>query len=185
MSNILIAFFAYFIDRFFGEFPFKLHPVELIKEWVEFFEEKFYKDTFKRGVLLLIFMLLIVATLSIAIELYLIILPNFICIIASALIASIFITHKALPDSKEESYEATLRNTIVAPIFYLLLLNLPGIIIYKTISTMNSMFEQSQTKHKHYAKATIFLNTFVNYIPSKILTLFIILRSKMNKNENN
>ena len=102
MSNVLIAIFAYFIDKFFGEFPFKLHPIQLIGEWIVFFEKKFYKDTVLRGVLLVGFILLVVGALSIAVQLYLMILPTFIYIIVSSVIASIFIAHKILHDSVKE-----------------------------------------------------------------------------------
>lgn len=184
MSTVLIAIFAYLIDKFFGDFPFKLHPLALIREWVEFFEEKFYKDTVGRGILLLIFILTIVGAFSIAIHLYLIILPTFIYIIASSLIASIFITHEELNNAEEETYEINLRDNIVAPLFYLLLFNLPGIIIYKTVNTINSMLQQNNEKYKNYVKAGTSLGDVFNYIPSKIVTMLQILRSKLNNNEN-
>ena len=56
MSNILIAIFAYFIDKRFGEFPVK-HPVILIGKMITFFEDNFYKDTILKGILLVIFIL--------------------------------------------------------------------------------------------------------------------------------
>lgn len=184
MSTVLIVIFTYLVDKFFGDFPFKLHPLALIREWVEFFEEKFYKDTVGRGFLLLMFILTIVASLSIAIHLYLIILPIFIYVIVSSLIASIFITHEGLKNSEEESYTINLCNNIVAPLFYLLLFNLPGIIIYKTINTMNSILQENSEKHQNYANATTSLDNVLNYIPSKIVILLVMLHSKMNNDKN-
>jgi adenosylcobinamide-phosphate synthase len=211
MSNILITLFAYLMDRVFGEFPFKLHPIELIGEWITFFEEKFYKDSVARGFLLVVFILLIVGGLSIALKLYLNLLPAFINIIASSLIASIFIAHKMLRDSvnavlnaddkKEaiamlvsrdtqnmsesdvykaaiETYAENLSDGVVAPLFYLLLFNLPGIIIYKAINTMDSMVGYRNEKYEKYGKAAAILDDIANYIPSRITAMLIMLFAK-------
>ena len=214
MSNILVAIFAYFIDKRFGEFPFKLHPIELIGEWISFFEEKFYKDSIFRGLLLVAFILFIVASLSIAIELYLSILPTFIYIIVSSIIASIFIAHKMLYDSVNavlnaedkreaiamlvsrdtqnmsdsdvykaaiETYAENLSDGVVAPLFYLLLFNIPGIIIYKDINTMDSMVGYRNARYENYGKAAAILDDILNYIPSRLTAVLIMLLSKQNK----
>ena len=211
MSNILIAIFAYIIDKIFGEFPFKLHPIEMIGKLINFFENQFYKDSVSRGILLVIFTLLIVGALSMAIELYLMILPTFIYIILSAIIASIFIAHKMLHDSVKnilvcedkkaaismlvsrdsehmsesdiykaaiETYAENLSDGVIAPLFYLLLFNLPGIIIYKAINTMDSMVGYRNERYENYGKSAAILDDIVNYIPSRITALLIMLISK-------
>lgn len=211
MSNILITIFAYLIDKLFGEFPFKLHPIALIGEWIEFFEEKFYKDSVARGVLLVAFIVFLVSLFSIAIELYLRILPVFIYILISSVIASIFIAHKMLHDSvnavlnaedkKEaisllvsrdtenmsdsdiykasiETYAENLSDGVVAPMFYLLLFNLPGIIIYKAVNTMDSMVGYKNEKYKNYGKAAAVLDDILNYIPSRLTAVLIMLLTK-------
>lgn len=211
MSNILITIFAYLIDKLFGEFPFKLHPIALIGEWIEFFEENFYKDSVARGVLLVLCMLCIVGGLSIAVELYLRILPAFIYILLSSIIASIFIAHKMLYDSvnavlvtedkKEaisllvsrdtqhmsendihkaaiETYAENLSDGVIAPMFYLLLFNLPGIIIYKAINTMDSMVGYKNEKYMNYGKAAAILDDIANYIPSRLTAVIIMLVSR-------
>ena len=214
MNNILIAIFAYLIDKLFGDFPFKLHPIELIGEWIEFFEEKFYKNSVTRGIILVIFILTIVGGLSMAVELYLGILPTFIYIIVSSLIASIFIAHKMLHDSVKEiltcedkkgaisllvsrdtqnmsesdiykasieTYAENLSDGVIAPIFYLLLFNLPGIIIYKAINTMDSMVGYRNERYENYGKAAAILDDIVNYIPSRITAILIMILFKQKK----
>ena len=211
MSNILITIFAYFIDKVFGEFPFKLHPIALIGEWIEFFEEKFYKDSIARGIFLVAFIVLIVGTLSVAVELYLRLLPTFVYIIASSIIASIFIAHRMLYDSVKEiltaedkraaisllvsrdtenmsendiykaaieTYAENLSDGVVAPLLYLLLFSLPGIIIYKAINTMDSMVGYRNKRYENYGKAAAILDDIVNYIPSRITAILIMLLSK-------
>ena len=214
MSNILIAFFAYIIDKIFGEFPFKLHPIEIIGKLINFFENKFYKDSVSRGVLLVIFTLLIVGGLSMVIELYLMALPTFIYIIFSSIIASVFIAHKMLHDSVKEilfcedkksaismlvsrdtehmresdiykaaieTYAENLSDGVIAPLFYLLLFNLPGIILYKTVNTMDSMVGYRNKRYENYGKAAAILDDILNYIPSRLTAVLIMLLSKQKK----
>jgi len=214
MSNILIAIFAYIIDKIFGEFPFKLHPIEIIGKLINFFENKFYKDSVSRGVLLVIFTLLIVGGLSMVIELYLMALPTFIYIIFSSIIASVFIAHKMLHDSVKEilfcedkksaismlvsrdtehmsesdiykaaieTYAENLSDGVIAPLFYLLIFNLPGIILYKTVNTMDSMVGYRNKRYENYGKAAAILDDILNYIPSRLTAVLIMLLSKQKK----
>ncbi len=211
MSNILITIFAYLIDRRFGEFSFKLHPIALMGEWIEFFEEKFYKDSIVRGLLLVLFILLVVGILSIAVELYLRMLPSFIYILLSSIIASIFIAHKMLHDSVKdilfcedkktaismlvsrdtqemsesdiykaaiETYAENLSDGVIAPLFYLLLFGLPGIILYKAVNTMDSMVGYRNKKYENYGKVAALLDDALNYIPSRLTAVIIMLAGK-------
>ncbi|MEN8302959.1 MAG: adenosylcobinamide-phosphate synthase CbiB [Campylobacterota bacterium] len=211
MSNVLIAIFAYLIDKIFGEFAFKTHPVEIIGKLINFFENHFYKDSVLRGILLIVFILFIIGSLSIAIELYLMMLPSFLYIIISSILASIFIAHKMLHDSVEEilfckdkksaiamlvsrdtedmsesdiykaaieTYAENLSDGVIAPLFYLLLFSLPGIIIYKAINTMDSMVGYRNEKYENYGKAAAILDDIVNYIPSRVTAVLIMFFSK-------
>ncbi len=212
MSNILITLFAYFIDRVFGEFKFIKHPIVIIGELISFFEEKFYKNSIFRGLLLVIFVIAIVSFISIAIFLYLNEMNQNINIIISSFLASMFIAHKMLYDSvkdiltsenkKEavsmlvsrdtqqmsesdiykasiETYAENLSDGVIAPLFYLLLFGLPGIIIYKAINTMDSMVGYKNEKYDNYGKAAAILDDIVNYIPARITaTIIMILFAK-------
>ena len=77
MTNLLIAIFAYLIDKIFGEFPIIKHPVIAMGEMITFFEDNFYKDSIFRGILLVLFMMLSIALFSITIHLYLSYLATF------------------------------------------------------------------------------------------------------------
>ncbi len=210
MSNILIAIFAYFIDKRFGELPVK-HPVILIGKMITFFEDRFYKDTVLRGILLVIFILSIVSIISITIHLLLNYLDTFLTIAISSIIASMFIAHRMLYDSVKailtaedkkqaismlvsrdtkdmsesdiykaaiETYAENLSDGVIAPIFYLILFGLPGIIIYKAINTMDSMVGYRNKRYENYGKAAAILDDIVNYIPSRITAVLIMLLSK-------
>lgn len=208
MTNIFITLFAYIIDRIFGEFTFIKHPTVAIGEMIIFFEEKFYKDSVLRGLYLVIFMLVGIGVASAAVYQYLNFLPDFINIIITSFVASMFIAHKMLHDSVKdiltsdnkreaismlvsrdtanmsesdiykasiETYAENLSDGVVAPMFYLLLFGLPGIILYKTINTMDSMVGYRNEKYENYGKAAAILDDVVNYIPSRITAVLIML----------
>ncbi|MCF6330008.1 MAG: adenosylcobinamide-phosphate synthase CbiB [Sulfurimonas sp.] len=210
MTNILVAVFAYIIDRIFGEFKFIKHPVIIIGGLINFFENKFYKNSVLQGFLLVLFVLGIVTFLSIVISTFLNFLPLFLNIIITSLFASIFIAHKMLYDSVKnilyvddkktaismlvsrdtqnmsesdiykaaiETYAENLSDGVIAPIFYLILFGLPGIIIYKTINTMDSMVGYRNTRYERYGKVAAILDDVANFIPSRLTAVFIMMVS--------
>ncbi|WP_415397199.1 adenosylcobinamide-phosphate synthase CbiB [Sulfurimonas sp. CS5] len=211
MTNILIAFFAYFIDKFFGEFRFIKHPVIIIGEIITFFEDRFYKNSVLRGLLLVLFVLGLVSFVSVGIYLYLAQINDALNIIISSFLASMFLAHKMLYDSVKEvlvsqnkkevismlvsrdtenmtqsdiykasieTYAENLSDGVIAPLFYLLLFGLPGIIIYKAINTMDSMVGYRNAKYENYGKAAAILDDIVNYIPARITAVLIMVLSK-------
>jgi len=210
MTNIFMAFFAYFIDKFFGEFPIK-HPVEAIGEMITFFEERYYEDSVARGIMLVLFITVSIFIASMAVHLYLDYLPTFLTVIISSVIASMFIAHNMLynsvkdiltaEDKKEaismlvsrdvenmsesdiykasiETYAENLSDGVVAPIFYLLLFGLPGIIVYKAINTMDSMVGYKNKKYENFGKAAAILDDVANYIPARLTAVLIMLIAK-------
>ncbi|MDF1878625.1 cobalamin biosynthesis protein CobD [Sulfurimonas sp. SAG-AH-194-C20] len=99
MTNIFITVFAYVIDRVFGELTFVKHPVIFIGELISYFERRFYKDSIFRGVLLLAFVLSTTLVFSFLSVYLLHLLPTFLDIIFTSLIASMFIAHNMLRDA--------------------------------------------------------------------------------------
>ncbi|WP_373001204.1 adenosylcobinamide-phosphate synthase CbiB [Sulfurimonas sp.] len=207
MTNILIALFAYFIDRVFGEFRFIKHPIIIIGEIITYFEEKFYKNSILGGLLLVLFVLSLVSFISISIYLYLGEMPDAVNIVISSLIASMFLAHKMLYDSVKEvlvspnkrevismlvsrdtegmnesdiykasieTYAENLSDGVIAPLFYLTLFGLPGIIIYKAINTMDSMVGYRNQRYENYGKAAAILDDIANYIPARLTAILIM-----------
>ncbi len=210
MSNIFITIFAYFIDKFFGEFRFIKHPIIYIGEMISFFEERYYKKDVVRGVYLLLFMLISVGFISLLLEEFLSYLTTFLDIIISSIIASMFIAHRMLYDSVKgvltssnkqhsismlvsrdtkdlsesdiykasiETYAENLSDGVIAPMFYLLLFGLPGIILYKTVNTLDSMVGYKTPKYERYGKASALLDDVLNYIPSRLTAVLIMFIS--------
>ena len=73
-----------------------------------------------------------------------------------------------------ETYAENLSDGVIAPLFYLLLFNLPGIIIYKAINTMDSMVGYRTPKYENYGKVAAKLDDIVNFIPSRVTALLIM-----------
>lgn len=83
-----------------------------------------------------------------------------------------------------ETYAENLSDGVIAPLFYLLLFGLPGIIIYKTINTMDSMVGYKNEKYEKYGKVAAKLDDIANFIPARITaTLIMILSFKYHYKE--
>ncbi|MFT7003869.1 MAG: adenosylcobinamide-phosphate synthase [Sulfurimonas sp.] len=208
---MLVAFFAYLIDRLFGEFSFIKHPVIIIGEIITFFENKFYKNSILRGLLLVLFVLAIVSFISTSIYIYLGEVNQVLNILISSFLASMFLAHRMLYDSvnevlvssnkKEviamlvsrdtdkmddsdiykasiETYAENLSDGVIAPLFYLILFGLPGIVVYKAINTMDSMVGYRNEKYEKYGKVAAYLDDIANFIPSRITAILIMLLAK-------
>jgi len=211
LTNLMIALLAYLIDTIFGEFSFIKHPIILIGDIILFFEEKFYKDSIFRGVLLVIFVMSIMSFVSYLFYNYLLLMHPLFNILVSAFIASLFIAHNMLystvneilsVDNKKEAlamlvsrdtqhlsqsdiykaaietYAENLSDAVIAPLFYLTLFGLPGIILYKTLNTMDSMVGYRNSRYEQYGKAVAILDDIFNYIPARITALIIMIIAK-------
>lgn len=76
-----------------------------------------------------------------------------------------------------ETYAENLSNGVIAPMFYLLLFGLPGIILYKAINTMDSMVGYKTSKYLKYGRAAALLDDAVNYIPARLTAVLIMFIS--------
>lgn len=210
MTTILIAILAYFIDRFFGEFKRFRHPLAYIGDMINFYKDRYYKDSLLNGFGLVVFIVCSIAGIALVIEEFLSYFISLLTIGISALIASIFISYTMLyrsvqdvldsankqetlailldKDTKNmsesdvykttiETYAKNLNNGVIAPIFYLLLFGLPGILVYKAINTMDSMVGYKNQKYTLFGKPAALLDDLVNFIPARITAVLIMIFS--------
>ena len=77
-----------------------------------------------------------------------------------------------------ETYAENLNDGVVAPLFYLLLFGLPGIVIYKTINTLDSMVGYKNERYERFGKAAAKLDDIANYIPSRLTAMLIMWHAK-------
>jgi len=73
-----------------------------------------------------------------------------------------------------ETYAENLSDGVIAPLFYLVLFGLPGIVIYKAINTMDSMVGYRNDRYEDYGKVAAILDDIVNFIPSRITAILIM-----------
>lgn len=74
-----------------------------------------------------------------------------------------------------ETYAENLSDGVVAPLFFLALFGLPGVIIYKAVNTMDSMVGYRNSRYEKYGKFAAKLDDALNYIPSRITALLLML----------
>ncbi len=74
-----------------------------------------------------------------------------------------------------ETYGENLSDGVVAPLFYLLFFNLAGVVLYKAVNTMDSMVGYRNKKYEKYGKVAAKLDDILNFIPSRITALLIML----------
>ena len=67
-----------------------------------------------------------------------------------------------------ESLSENTSDGVIAPIFWGLLFGLPGIALYKTINTLDSMIGYKNKKYKYFGWASARVDDLVNIIPARI-----------------
>ncbi len=79
-----------------------------------------------------------------------------------------------------ESAAENFSDGVVAPIFWFLVLGLPGLIIYKLVNTADSMIGHHTEKYAQFGKAAARLDDVMNFVPARLTGgLFcLIYRSK-------
>ncbi len=74
-----------------------------------------------------------------------------------------------------ESLAENSSDGIIAPLFWLALLGLPGIAVYKAINTADSMIGHKSEKYLAFGWASAKLDDVVNFVPARLCALFYIL----------
>lgn len=72
-----------------------------------------------------------------------------------------------------ESLAENLSDAVTAPIFWGLLLGLPGILAYKAINTADSMIGHRSERHEFFGWAAARLDDLLNYLPARIAGLIL------------
>ncbi len=73
-----------------------------------------------------------------------------------------------------ESLAESFADGVVAPAFWYLLLGLPGLLVYKTVNTMDSMIGYRTERHAAFGMAAARLDDALNYIPARLAGAFIV-----------
>ena len=77
-----------------------------------------------------------------------------------------------------ESAAENLSDGVIAPLFWALLLGLPGILIYKIVNTADSMIGYRTPRHEAFGWAAARLDDVLNWVPARLTAVLIALTSK-------
>jgi len=80
-----------------------------------------------------------------------------------------------------ETMSENLSDGIIAPLFWLACLGVPGIMAYKMINTFDSMIGYKNERYEQFGKFAAILDDVVNYIPARITgVLILMVKGKLN-----
>mgnify|MGYP001175658582 FL=1 len=86
---------------------------------------------------------------------------------------------KAIIRASLESLSESTSDGVVAPLFWYFIFGVYGLIIFKTVSTLDSMIGYKSKKYLAYGYASAKADDILNFIPSRLTGLiFVILSSK-------
>ena len=74
-----------------------------------------------------------------------------------------------------ESAAENFSDGFVAPVFWFLLLGLPGLLAYKAVNTLDSMIGHKNARFEAFGKAAARLDDGVNFLPARLAGLLFVL----------
>ena len=80
------------------------------------------------------------------------------------------IAHAAIESLAENASDG-----IIAPLLWLAVLGLPGIVLYKLVNTADSMIGHLDDRYRHFGKAAARLDDVLNFIPARLTALLYAL----------
>ncbi len=78
-----------------------------------------------------------------------------------------------------ESLAENFSDGVVAPAFWALMFGLPGILVYKTVNTADSMIGHKSPRHLAFGWASARLDDAVNFLPARLAGLLIVVAAAL------
>jgi adenosylcobinamide-phosphate synthase len=78
-----------------------------------------------------------------------------------------------------ETVAENLGDGVVAPMFYTLLLGVPGLLWYKTASTMDSMVGYMNDRYRYFGRVAARTDDALNYLPARLTALLLSLAAPL------
>ncbi len=73
-----------------------------------------------------------------------------------------------------ESLAENLNDSVVAPLFYLLLFGLSGALVYRAVNTLDAMLGYRDERHEYFGKFSARLDDLLNLVPSRLTVLLYL-----------
>ena len=84
------------------------------------------------------------------------------------------LTNNEIRKAALETLAENLSDGVIAPMFWLLLLGVPGMVAYKMINTLDSMIGYRTERYKRFGTAAARIDDAANYIPARLTALLMI-----------
>jgi len=78
-----------------------------------------------------------------------------------------------------ETLAENLSDGVIAPLFWYLLLGVPGMLMYKMINTMDSMIGYHSERYLHFGCWAAHIDDCVNWIPARLTALLMVVASSL------
>lgn len=76
-----------------------------------------------------------------------------------------------------ETLAENLSDGVIAPLFWLYLLGIPGMLTYKMVNTLDSMIGYRNERYKDFGRAAARIDDVANYIPARLTALLMAVAS--------
>jgi len=83
----------------------------------------------------------------------------------------------AIARASLESLSENTSDGVIAPLFWAVLLGLPGLYLYKTVNTLDSMVGYRNEKYRYFGWASARLDDLLNLVPARLTALFMAIVS--------
>lgn len=74
-----------------------------------------------------------------------------------------------------ETVAENLSDGVIAPVFYLMLAGIPGMVAYKCVNTLDSMVGYKNERYAEFGWAAARLDDVANYVPARLSALLVLL----------
>ncbi|SHE86653.1 adenosylcobinamide-phosphate synthase CbiB [Dysgonomonas macrotermitis] len=74
-----------------------------------------------------------------------------------------------------ETLSENLSDGVIAPLFWYLILGVPGMVAYKMINTLDSMIGYKNVRYKNFGCWAAYIDDIANYIPARLTAFLMIL----------
>jgi len=78
-----------------------------------------------------------------------------------------------------ESLAENFSDGVVAPVFWYVLLGLPGLCAYKAINTLDSMIGHRNRRHQDFGRAAARLDDLINWLPARLSGLIFVVATAL------
>jgi adenosylcobinamide-phosphate synthase len=78
-----------------------------------------------------------------------------------------------------ETVAENLADGVIAPMFYLLFLGVPGLFLYKAVNTMDSMVGYKNLRYGKFGKVAARADDLLNFLPARLTGLLIVLAAPL------